>query len=42
MAIEKAKEYLKTWSRDNDIIELEASPATVVQAAAALGVDGIL
>jgi prolyl-tRNA editing enzyme YbaK/EbsC (Cys-tRNA(Pro) deacylase) len=40
MAIEKVREYLKTWNRDKDIIELEASTATVAQAAAALGVKG--
>jgi prolyl-tRNA editing enzyme YbaK/EbsC (Cys-tRNA(Pro) deacylase) len=40
MAIEKVREHLKTWNRDKDIIELEASTATVVQAAAALGVEG--
>jgi prolyl-tRNA editing enzyme YbaK/EbsC (Cys-tRNA(Pro) deacylase) len=40
MAIEKVREYLKTWNRDKNIIELEASTATVAQAAAALGVEG--
>jgi prolyl-tRNA editing enzyme YbaK/EbsC (Cys-tRNA(Pro) deacylase) len=40
MAIEKVREHLKTWNRDKDIIELEASTATVAQAAAALGVEG--
>jgi prolyl-tRNA editing enzyme YbaK/EbsC (Cys-tRNA(Pro) deacylase) len=40
MAIEKVREHLKTWNRDKDIIELEASTATVAQAAAALGVNG--
>jgi prolyl-tRNA editing enzyme YbaK/EbsC (Cys-tRNA(Pro) deacylase) len=40
MAIEKVREHLRTWDRDKDIIELEASTATVAQAAAALGVEG--
>jgi prolyl-tRNA editing enzyme YbaK/EbsC (Cys-tRNA(Pro) deacylase) len=40
MAIEKVREHLKTWNRDKDIIELEASTATVAQAAAVLGVEG--
>jgi prolyl-tRNA editing enzyme YbaK/EbsC (Cys-tRNA(Pro) deacylase) len=40
MAIEAVREHLKTWNKDKDIIELEASTATVAQAAAALGVEG--
>jgi prolyl-tRNA editing enzyme YbaK/EbsC (Cys-tRNA(Pro) deacylase) len=40
MAIEIVRAHLKTWNRDKDIIELEASTATVAQAAAALGVEG--
>jgi prolyl-tRNA editing enzyme YbaK/EbsC (Cys-tRNA(Pro) deacylase) len=39
MAIEKVREYLKQWNRDGDIIELDASTATVADAAAALGVE---
>jgi prolyl-tRNA editing enzyme YbaK/EbsC (Cys-tRNA(Pro) deacylase) len=38
MAIEKVRAYLSQWNRQNDIIELDASTATVAQAAAALGV----
>jgi prolyl-tRNA editing enzyme YbaK/EbsC (Cys-tRNA(Pro) deacylase) len=40
MAIDKVRKYLKAWNKDKDIIELEASTATVAQAAAALGVNG--
>jgi prolyl-tRNA editing enzyme YbaK/EbsC (Cys-tRNA(Pro) deacylase) len=40
MAIEKVREHLRAWDRDKDIIELDASTATVAQAAAALGVEG--
>ncbi len=36
MAIELVREYLKTYGRDQDIIELDASSATVELAAAAL------
>jgi prolyl-tRNA editing enzyme YbaK/EbsC (Cys-tRNA(Pro) deacylase) len=39
MAIEKVRQYLKQWNRDGDIIELDASTATVADAAAALGVE---
>ncbi|MDR2662177.1 MAG: YbaK/EbsC family protein [Treponema sp.] len=39
MAIEKVRQYLKQWNREGDIIELDASTATVADAAAALGVD---
>jgi prolyl-tRNA editing enzyme YbaK/EbsC (Cys-tRNA(Pro) deacylase) len=38
MAIERVREYLKRWNRDGDIIEMEASTATVLEAANALGV----
>jgi prolyl-tRNA editing enzyme YbaK/EbsC (Cys-tRNA(Pro) deacylase) len=38
MAIELVREYLKRWNRDGDIIEMEASTATVLEAANALGV----
>jgi prolyl-tRNA editing enzyme YbaK/EbsC (Cys-tRNA(Pro) deacylase) len=39
MSIEKVREYLKTRKRDGDIIEMDASTATVADAAAALGVE---
>ncbi|MDR2068328.1 MAG: YbaK/EbsC family protein [Spirochaetaceae bacterium] len=39
MAIAQVKEHLKRWSRDKDIIEMEASTATVAAAAAALSVE---
>lgn len=39
MSIEKVKEYLKQFNRENDIIELEQSSATVQLAAEALGVQ---
>jgi len=39
MAIDKAREYLKKWDRDNDILEFETSSATVELAAQALGVE---
>jgi prolyl-tRNA editing enzyme YbaK/EbsC (Cys-tRNA(Pro) deacylase) len=38
MSIETVREYLKGWNRDKDIIEMDASTATVAEAAAALGV----
>jgi prolyl-tRNA editing enzyme YbaK/EbsC (Cys-tRNA(Pro) deacylase) len=38
MSIEQVRAYLKLRGRDRDIIELDASTATVAQAAAALGV----
>ncbi|MDR3161594.1 MAG: YbaK/EbsC family protein [Spirochaetaceae bacterium] len=38
MGIEQVRDYLKRWGREQDIIELEASTATVAEAAAALGV----
>jgi prolyl-tRNA editing enzyme YbaK/EbsC (Cys-tRNA(Pro) deacylase) len=40
MSIEAVRSYLETWGREKDIIEMEASTATVPQAAAALGVEG--
>jgi prolyl-tRNA editing enzyme YbaK/EbsC (Cys-tRNA(Pro) deacylase) len=36
--IETVRAYLKPWNRDADVIEMEVSTATVVEAAAALGV----
>ena len=38
MSIEKAKEYLKQFNKDKDVIELQDSTATVELAAKALGV----
>jgi prolyl-tRNA editing enzyme YbaK/EbsC (Cys-tRNA(Pro) deacylase) len=38
MSIEQVRGYLKRWNRDGDIIEMEASTATVLEAANALGV----
>lgn len=38
MSIEAARNYLHQWGRDKDIIELEASTATVSEAAEALKV----
>jgi prolyl-tRNA editing enzyme YbaK/EbsC (Cys-tRNA(Pro) deacylase) len=38
MAIEQVRAYLKRWNRDKDIIEMDASTATVAKAAEALGV----
>jgi prolyl-tRNA editing enzyme YbaK/EbsC (Cys-tRNA(Pro) deacylase) len=38
MAIEQVRAYLSRWNRDRDIIEMDASTATVELAAAALGV----
>jgi prolyl-tRNA editing enzyme YbaK/EbsC (Cys-tRNA(Pro) deacylase) len=37
MSIEQVRGYLKRWNRDKDIIEMEASTATVIEAANALG-----
>ena len=37
MAIEKVREYLRAYGKDKDIIELDASSATVELAAQALG-----
>lgn len=39
MAIEKVREYLKQWGRENDILEFDTSSATVEMAANALGVE---
>ena len=39
MAIELVREYLKTYGREQDIIELDTSSATVELAAAALGTE---
>jgi len=38
MAIEKAREYLKKWGRDVDILEFDTSSATVLMASKALNV----
>jgi prolyl-tRNA editing enzyme YbaK/EbsC (Cys-tRNA(Pro) deacylase) len=38
MSIEQVRIYLKRWNRDGNIIEMEASTATVPEAARALGV----
>lgn len=38
MSIEKVKDYLKQWNRENDVIELSVSTATSQLAAEALGV----
>jgi prolyl-tRNA editing enzyme YbaK/EbsC (Cys-tRNA(Pro) deacylase) len=38
MSIEQVHAYLAHWGRDKDIIELDASTATVIEAAAALGI----
>lgn len=38
MAIDKVREYLKQWGKDQDIIEYEVSSATVELAAEAAGV----
>jgi prolyl-tRNA editing enzyme YbaK/EbsC (Cys-tRNA(Pro) deacylase) len=38
MGIEQVRAYLKQWNRDRDIIEMDASTATVAEAAGALGV----
>jgi prolyl-tRNA editing enzyme YbaK/EbsC (Cys-tRNA(Pro) deacylase) len=37
VAIETVRNYLKSWGRDQDIIEMERSTATVLEAAASLG-----
>lgn len=39
MAIEKVREYLKQWGRENDILEFDSSSATVEMAAETLGVE---
>ena len=38
MSIEQVRAYLSRWNRENDIIEMEISTATVELAASALGV----
>lgn len=38
MAIDKVREYLKKWGRDEDILEFDTSSATVEMASNALGV----
>jgi prolyl-tRNA editing enzyme YbaK/EbsC (Cys-tRNA(Pro) deacylase) len=38
MGIDQVRAYLNQWNRDKDIIEMEASTATVPEAAKALGV----
>ena len=40
MSIEKVREYLKQFNRENEIIELSQSSGTVALAAEALGVEG--
>ncbi len=40
MAIALVKEYLKAYGKDQDVIELEESSATVELAAKALGIEG--
>jgi prolyl-tRNA editing enzyme YbaK/EbsC (Cys-tRNA(Pro) deacylase) len=39
MSIEQVRSWLNRWGRDKDIIEMDASTATVTEAAAALGVN---
>ena len=39
MAVEKARAHLEQWNRGADVIEFEASTATVDEAAAALGTE---
>lgn len=39
MAIDKVREYLKSWGRDTDILEFDTSSATVQLAAEALDVE---
>ena len=38
MAIDKVREYLKRWNREEDIMEFDVSSATVELAAEAVGV----
>jgi prolyl-tRNA editing enzyme YbaK/EbsC (Cys-tRNA(Pro) deacylase) len=38
MSVEQVRGYLQKWGRDKDVIEMDASTATVAEAAAALGV----
>ena len=39
MAIERVREYLKKYNKDQDILEFDGSSATVVDAAASIGCD---
>ncbi len=39
MGLEQVRSYLRAWNKDGDILELDASTATVPLAAAALGVE---
>ncbi len=39
MSIEKARDYLRLWDRESEIIEFDVSSATVELAAKALGTD---
>jgi prolyl-tRNA editing enzyme YbaK/EbsC (Cys-tRNA(Pro) deacylase) len=38
MSVEQVREYLKRWNRDQDVIEMDASTATVLEAANAFKV----
>jgi prolyl-tRNA editing enzyme YbaK/EbsC (Cys-tRNA(Pro) deacylase) len=38
MAVDDVRSYLKHWNRDKDIIEMNTSTATVIEAANSLGV----
>jgi prolyl-tRNA editing enzyme YbaK/EbsC (Cys-tRNA(Pro) deacylase) len=38
MSVEQVREYLKRWNRDKDLVEMDASTATVVEAANVLKV----
>ena len=38
MSVEQVREYLKRWNRDKDLVETDASTATVLEAAKALKV----
>ncbi len=39
MSVEKVREYLKQFGKDNDILEMDESTATVALAASALGTE---
>ncbi len=39
MSVDKVREYLKQWGRDQDVMEFESSSATVEMAALAVGVE---
>jgi prolyl-tRNA editing enzyme YbaK/EbsC (Cys-tRNA(Pro) deacylase) len=39
MSVERVREYLKRWNRDKDLVEMDASTATVLEAARALKVS---